>query len=124
MASPFDVKCRIALMSLLLAGCASEPVSLPTQPPDMTGTIVARDRSVSFSQGEPTIHVKTDPGDECGTIFVISSETLIARRTGGDRVQGGSVRDLQVGRTIRVWAEYELRSCPAQSEALVVELVN
>ena len=118
------MKWRVALMSLVLAGCGSDPVALPGEPAGMGGTIVARDRPVSFGRGEPTIHVKTDRSDECGTIFLISSETVIGRRVEAGRVEEASVTDLQVGRTVRVWAEYELRSCPAQSEAVAVELVN
>lgn len=118
------MKWSIAVVTVALIGCASHPITLPDDPPGMTGSIIARDVSAPISEGRPTIHVKADVSDECGTIFVISPETLIARRVQGDGFERAPASELEVGRTVRVWADYELRSCSAQSEARVIELVN
>ena len=91
--------------------------------PGIAGSIVARDGSTSIG-GAPTIHVKTTPTEECGVVFLVRPRTSIFRRAADGRLSAASVADLTVGRQVTVWAEYVLDSCPGQSTAERVEILD
>jgi hypothetical protein len=108
------------LLLLSSAGCQQ-----PTEPstPVMTGVIVARDMSISIG-GPPTIHVKESEDQECGVIFLVRSTTPILRRPSVGSTTPGTIADLTVGRHVKVWASYVLESCPGQSKATAVEIID
>jgi hypothetical protein len=109
-----------ATVFLLVTSCSS--VTLPDGNPQ-EGIIVARDGSSSISGDLPTVWVKSSPVEECGTIFTILPSTTIGVRSPSGRVSEAGIGDLTEGRRVRVWAEWEMRSCPAQSEASGVEIL-
>ncbi len=121
---------RVTILSIVLAACGSdsptpaELIMLPEEASAVTGIIVARDVPISISYGRPTIHVKSDPTEECGTVFVITTGTIIGQRIDDGEPRRARIEDLKEGRTVKVWATYELRSCPAQSTADAVELLR
>ena len=114
---------RIACVTIiaLVAGCRS--VAEPHGTPAMTGPIVARDVSISIG-GPPTVHVKTTPSEECGVIFLVTSSTEIFRRSGSGDLVSVKASELTVGRRVSVWAELVLESCPGQSEAKAIEVLD
>ena len=112
-------------MMLLLAGCRWIGLDPPTGDEDrwaIVGSIV--DRDVRIPLGDPpSIHVKEDPDDECGIIFLIRSSTEIRRRSPDGALLPASYDDLTVGENVKVRAPVILESCPAQAQAEVVEIV-
>ena len=109
------------LLAVAVAACHS--ALEPDTPPAFTGDIVARDVTISFGQ-PPTIHVKESPDEECGVIFLVGPTTRILRRSPDGKVTRASVSDLTVGRRVGVWAGVVLTSCPGQSTAQVVEILE
>jgi hypothetical protein len=110
---------------LLLVGTAASCNS-PSEPRTqalLRGPIVARDLGISIG-GPPTIHVKESASAECGVIFLVRGSTRILRRTANGRVGRASLSELTVGRRVAVWANMTLDSCPGQSSATVVELIE
>jgi hypothetical protein len=107
-----------ALLSVIaLGGCGiSEPDG-----PGMVGSIVARDRTASIG-GPPSMHVKTNPNDACGVVFLVRSHTSIFRREADGRLVSASESMLTVGREVTVWTELVLDSCPGQARADAVEI--
>lgn len=111
----------IVLLAVVLAGCKSGWE--PNGPPALVGEIVARDVRISFGD-PPTIHVKDPPDEECGIIFVVTSSTQIRRRMADGSIRSASVSDLTVGTRVGVWADFVADSCPGQSSAIGVEVVE
>ncbi len=111
----------IILLGAVLAGCSS-PFE-PDFPPVLHGRIVARDASISGVQA-PTIHVKSGDSDECGVIFAVREHTPVRRILRDGSVRDASLADLTVGREVKVWADVVLDSCPAQSSANAVEIIE
>lgn len=109
------------LLAAMLAGCSSGWE--PNGPPALVGEIVARDVRISFGD-PPTIHVKDPPDEECGIIFLVTSSTRIRRRVADGSIRAASVSDLTVGTRVGVWADVVLDSCPGQSSAIGVEIVE
>ena len=115
------MKMRVATLLCLLALGACNSISEPDGP-GMTGSIVARDQSISIGD-PPTIHVKTNPSEQCGVIFLVRDRTTIFRRTTEGKLVSASVSELTVGRQVVVWSQYVLDSCPGQSNADAVEIL-
>lgn len=114
---------RVTALLILgaLAGCNS--ATEPGSPPAITGAIVAHDLTIPIG-APPTIHVKETPTDECGVIFLVRSGTRVLRRGSDGRVTNATAADLTVGRTVKVWANVVLDSCPGQSTATAVEIID
>ena len=110
----------LVLAVTILAACQSSVG--PTGPATTTGTIVARDVPISIGT-PPTLHVRTAESDECGTVFLLTEDTRIFRTVDGDRTEA-SVSELTVGRRVSVWAEFLLKSCPGQSSATAIEIID
>jgi hypothetical protein len=108
------------LFAFSVVACLSP--TKPSGPPGVTGAIVARDLSISIG-GPPTIHVKELPTTECGVVFLVRQSTRIVRRVDGT-LQSAAPSELTVGRRVAVWADVVLRSCPGQSTAAVVEIMD
>ena len=94
--------------------------------PSIEGPIVALDvQADSFDDGEPTVHVKSDPDDACGIIFGLDGSTEITRRAHDDDRSPASVDDLDVGDVVRAWARGGIAdSCPQQGLAEALEIVG
>lgn len=113
----------LVLMAAVFLAASCRSPSAPEGPPAATGVVVARDVATSFS-GPPSIHVKNDPDDECGTIFAIGRATTVIRRKADGGVSLANIDELTVGTAVRVWADIVLESCPGQSAAKSVEIVS
>jgi hypothetical protein len=87
------------------------------------GFIVQLDRPTSSSGDRPTIHVK-EPGEECGVIFTIDSQTRIELAAADGRVTPADPSVLVLGRRVRAWAPVILESCPAQASATQVHVLE
>jgi hypothetical protein len=111
----------VLLAAATLAACGSP--SEPGGQSSAVGIIVARDRSTSIGN-PPTIHVKDGPDDECGVIYVVTPTTRIMRRTLSGRIQPAFVSELTVGRHVDVKSNGVFLSCPGQSWAEAVEIVD
>lgn len=111
------------LFSFVVAAAACNPTLEPEGPPAITGSIVARDVAISIG-GAPTVHVKETPGSECGIVFLVRRDTPILRRTPDGGVSRASLSDLTVGRRVDVWAEVVMESCPGQSSATAIRILN
>jgi hypothetical protein len=115
---------RLAACLFLIGTVAScNSPSEPTGPAALNGPIVARDLGISIG-GPPTIHVKESASAECGVVFLVRESTRIRRRAASGRVSNASLSELTVGRRVAVWANVILDSCPGQSSATVVELIE
>jgi len=114
---------RFATCLLLAAVAACKSPSAPSGPPAITGPIVARDVSISIGE-PPTIHVKEAADAECGVVFLVRRSTLVRRRALDGSVTVASLSDLTVGRHVAVWAGVVLESCPGQSSADIVEILD
>lgn len=114
-------RCLILLL-LTIPACSSP--NMPEDQPTMVGPIVARDLQFGAMQGTRNIHVRP-AADECGIVFAIDGRTTIGIRTDDARLHEGTLDDLTVGRTVRAWARGPLlKSCPGQTTAAAVELLE
>lgn len=109
------------LMCGLVISC--DGVALPDEPADYQGSIV----EINPESGPPadlTIWVKETSNDECGVVYAIVSETEIVRSDANGDLDAQSAVDLEVGQHVRVWSGPVEDSCPQQSTANVVEILN
>lgn len=113
------VACLFLVGTVVSCSSPSEPMARPA----LTGPIVARDLGIPIG-GPPTIHVKESASAECGVVFLVRESTRIRRRAANGRVGRATLSDLTVGRRVAVWANLILDSCPGQSSATVVELIE
>jgi hypothetical protein len=117
----FDSSMRfITLISLAALAACSSPWD-PEGPPGMEGQIVGRDQAISTG-GAPTIHVKEDPNEQCGVIFLVRNSTQIRRRLEDGSTMPASIAELTIGARVAVWSEFVMESCPGQSFAEAVEI--
>lgn len=113
---------RATLMALAGAALSCTSPAAPGEPP-VTGVIVARDLSTSIGAA-PSMHVKDAVDDECGVIYLARPSTQVFRRTTDGRTVDASPSELTVGRHVGVWADVVLESCPGQSVAKAVVILE
>ena len=109
------------LVAVTLGACGSP--SEPANESATVGIIVARDRSTSIGN-PPTIHVKDTPSEECGVIYLVTPDTRIIRRSPSRRIRPASVAELTVGVRVDVRSSGVLLSCPGQSWADVIQILD
>lgn len=106
---------RIAICALLaIAGCKND-LGIPTDPSALDGVVVARDTT--------TLHVKHEPGEQCGVVFRVDARTDLLQRTATGTIERARFEDMVVGREVRVWAGAIAESCPGQALATAIELL-
>ena len=109
------------LLPGLLVSC--RPLSLPDRAPTLVGVIVAETRPPPGAAGRPTVHVKQTPGEPCGIVFSIGSETDIVVRDPRGALSRAPFDSLTAGRIVRVWSGAVAESCPGQSRAGAIEII-
>jgi hypothetical protein len=105
---------------MLTAACAQP--RLPDREPGLEGTVLRRDTAYNLPIQRPTMFVRGED-DPCGIIFVVDEDTEVLRRRDGKLVKG-SEGDALVGTRVRVWYSGVAESCPGQSHAEVVEVLD
>lgn len=105
------------MVVLVLVACSS-----PSEPTRAwyVGEIVARDIAIPIG-APPTIHVKEDPAEECGIIFLVRPSTRI-HLNGIPSSMSASDAYLAVGFEVRVSSGVVFESCPAQAFAEVIDI--
>ena len=111
----------ILVAAATLAACGSS--SDPDIQSSRVGIIVARDVPISIGN-PPTIHVKDDPNEQCGVIYLITPETSIVRRATSGKIRLAKVSELTVGSHVDVRSGIVAQSCPGQSWAEVVQIID
>jgi hypothetical protein len=109
----------LALILLASSGCESILGSSPT----ISGVIVSEDVDVN-GYGPFAVHVKESLTAECGIIFKVWPGTDVWRSGGPARPTPASIADLTIGRRVRVWSDIVLTSCPGQSLAEGIEVLD
>jgi hypothetical protein len=109
------------LVTATLVACGSS--SDPDIQSSRAGIIVARDVPISIGD-PPTIHVKGDPNEQCGVIYLITPTTSIVRRAVSGKIRLAKVSELTVGSRVDVRAGIVAQSCPGQSWAEVVQIID
>jgi hypothetical protein len=113
-------RCWWAVVGTVVLGCGG--TSLPSDRPSQEGIIVEQGRRLPTTEGRPTIWVKDDLEDECGTIYALGEGTTLAFRNANGGSGDAELEDLEVGAAVRVWADVERPSCPGQAVARAVEV--
>ena len=118
-----NVAWRRAVVALILSACGSP--SAPDGDPPMAGDIVRAGQGLwSGATGGPfQVHVKSDPGEECGIIFSIGDDTWIGDSRSG-RTEAAGVGVLSEGARVEVWFRLVNDSCPGQSHAEAIKRVR
>lgn len=95
---------------------------MPAEEPFVEGRVVSLQRYRPLDENLPGMHVKESPADECGIIFGIMPETVLARRTADDGLVKIDVEQLRVGQLVKIWGGGVEETCPGQSVATGVEV--
>ena len=108
-------------LGLLLAACGGS--TAPEGDPSLTGEIVqVSGQLLGPREGVLYIHVKEDPGEECGIIFSVDEDTWITDSTRGS-LRRADTGILGKGATVQLWFRLVLDSCPGQAHADAVNRI-
>lgn len=107
-------------VAILLLACGS--LSFPDVPPAIEGDVIGVGPEIPFG-GENRFWVKETPDAACGVVFTVTESTKIGERRPDGSIAERSPNDIEVERTVRVWAGAIAESCPGQGQAEAVELI-
>lgn len=115
------IRVLFVFASLALCACSSNPLRLKDDDAS-AGVIVARNIPTATSEGRPTLHIKSNPAENCGVIYAIAPETILRRRTSNGATAAATIEQFVVGAPVKAWANMIAESCPGQATATGIEL--
>lgn len=112
----------------ILIAC-SDGITAPGDPPSLEGVIFEfGETPLVGGESRPTVWVKSDPDDECGTVHTILDSTDLWTRGPDGKVREIELDALHVGSVVRVWWRRGggpiQDSCPSFVSARSLELVS
>jgi len=112
---------------LTLAAC-TDGITAPDDPPDVEGVIFEfGETPLVGGESVPTVWVKSDPDDECGTVHTILDSTDPCTRGPDGKVREIELEALRIGSVVRVWWRRGgpiQDSCPGFASARSLKLVS
>jgi hypothetical protein len=112
------------VLSLLLAGCAPATV-VPTDPPDIAGTITGV-LAPATADGPTRVRIEANPAEESGSpkmVLAVERGTRILERTSATETRPVGIDALRVGERVRAWVSGPImESYPSQGSAGTIVL--
>ncbi len=107
-------------VTLVLTACgeSSEAAQLPARPADVRGIVTKVDRQ---HDRRPALVI--DRGEACELVVYVVGDTELLRGADGGELEA-RIDDFAVGQTVEVWAGAIAESCPEQTHADAILIVD